>query len=486
MRLSKNGWLLAITILIIAVSLITNKVQAQGTSADQYVAAGQQLLTAHNYTQAAQYYYAAVKIDPSNAAAYQGLGTCYYMGGRKSDALTFYQRALSLQPSNAQLAQFVQGLQAQLNPAMGTPGTMGLASDPLTQGSTLFQQKQYAASIPYFQRAAQQNPNDYRAFYYAGYAYYMTGNGRFAALYFAVANTKQPNASIQAYADRVKASLSPDDQQWVDDQLSKYSSSTGGGSGNSQVAFGFNFLGGSTYIFSNPSQIINGAENAMSVSISGTTPNMVAVIGVEPYLEFGQNFELDLGATYIPVGSLSYLWLSPYQPVQDGNGNTITTAGGTPVYGYNDNFASSMVMAELGLKVKFGDSHVKGYVGLGMNIAPVSTTFTKLPTDDLGNTITGGVEDLSSGTYTTVAFGGYARFGVDFYLSKTMAIGPFVGVQILTATNFQNGSKTLVVNQNNGDVGVANSGALVGVTNTTPLTLDYSNVNLGMEMKFSF
>jgi tetratricopeptide (TPR) repeat protein len=476
MRLSKNGCLLAITILI-SVFSSTVQVQAQGASADQYVASGQQLLNQKNFTQAAQYYYAAIKIDPNNAAAYQGLGTCYYMGGRKQDALTFYQRSLSIQPNNPQLSQFVQSLQSQLSTA-SAPGAMGMtASDPLSQGSALFQQRQYAASIPYFQRAAQQTPNDYRPFYYAGYAYYMTGNTRFAALYFAVANMKQPNASIQAYADRVKSSLSPDDQQWVDDQLSKYSASNGGSySGGSQVAFGFNFLGGSTYIFANPDQVINGVQNAQAsgtqVQLNGTTPNMIAIIGIEPYLEFGKSFELDFGAAYVPVGTLAYQWFD----LSDG-------------FGFNNSFNTSMVLTELGLKIKFGDKDVKGYIGLGGNIAPISTTFSKVPTvmDNSGNiNLAGTPNDPSSGNYSTVGVGGYARFGVDFTLAKNLALGPFLGIQILTATNFQNGSKTLMVNQNNGDVGVANSGSLAGVTNTTPLTLDYSNVNLGMELKFSF
>src|SRR6202789_2729725 len=122
MRLSKNGWLLAITILISAFSS-TVQVQAQGASAYQYVANGQQLLNQKNFTQAAQYYYAAIKLDPNNAAAYQGLGTCYYMGGRKQDALTFYQRSLSIQPNNPQLSQFVQSLQSQLSTA-SAPGAM--------------------------------------------------------------------------------------------------------------------------------------------------------------------------------------------------------------------------------------------------------------------------------------------------------------------------------------------------------------------------
>jgi tetratricopeptide (TPR) repeat protein len=481
MRLSKNGWLFAITILILAVSSVV-EVQAQGTSATQYVAAGQQLLRSNNYTQAAQYFLAAAKLDPNNGAAYQGLGNCYYMAGRKSDALVYYQKALTLQPGNAQLAQFVQSLQAQLNSGAGAPVAMGTSVDPLTQGSNLFQQKQYVAAIPYFQRAAQQNPNDYRPFYYLGYSYYMTNNPRMAALYFAVANLKQPNASIQAYADQVKGRLSPDDQQWVSTQLSQYSNSpamassgTAVANPNNAVQFGFNFSGDGNYIFNNPAQISNGAIQAGNVSIGGTTANILAGIGVEPYLQFGKGFELDFGATYVPIGStLSYTWLDVAGPV----------VPGTPIYGYLDNFDTSMVLASVGFKILLPDNDLEGYIALGGDIGPVSTTFNKQPLDITG-TIPVGVVDPSSGSYSSIAVGGYVKLGMDFFLSKTISLGPFLGFQVLTATNFQKGSNTLLVNQNNGDVGTAGSPAFLGVTGT-PLTLDYSNINFGMDLKLGF
>jgi tetratricopeptide (TPR) repeat protein len=482
MRLSKNGWLFAITILILAASS-TVKVQAQGTSATQYVAAGQQLLTAHNYTQAAQYFLAAAKLDPNNGAAYQGLGNCYYMAGRKSDALVYYQKALTLQPGNTQLAQFTQNLQAQLNSGAGTQSTMGMTVDPMTQGSSLFQQKQYAAAIPYFQRAAQQTPNDYRPFYYLGYSYYMTNNGRMAALYFAVANLKQPNASIQAYADQVKARLSSDDQQWVSTQLSQYTNGPAMASSpsnpNNAVQFGFNFSGDGNYIFNNPVQISNGATQAGYVSIGGTTANILAGIGVEPYLQFGKGFELDFGATYVPIGStLAYTWLDTAGPVG-------ATNGGTPIYGYQDSFDTSMVLASMGFKILFPDNDLEGYLALGGDIGPVSTTFTKLPTDNNGILLANGTEDQSSGNYSSLAVGGYAKLGINFFLSKTISLGPFLGFQVLTATNFQNGSHTLLVNGGNGDVGTAGSPAFANVTGT-PLTLDYSNINFGMDLKLGF
>jgi hypothetical protein len=97
--------------------------------------------------------------------------------------------------------------------------------------------------------------------------------------------------------------------------------------------------------------------------------------------------------------------------------------------------------------------------------------------------LTTGAEDPSSGKYSSLAVGGYVRFGLDFDLSKTMALGPYLGFQVLTATNFQKGSNTLLVNQNNGDVG--NTSTFSGVSGTVPLTIDYSNVDFGMNFKFS-
>ncbi len=464
-----TGLLLGFVVLMSLMMPMTLKAQGTAT-ADQYFAAGQQYFTAKNYAQAAQYYNAAVKMNPNYAQAYQGLGNCYYSLGRKADALPFYQKASALQPNNAQLAQFVQSLQAQVGAGgAAAPGGMGMtAADPLSQGSSLFQQKQYAASIPYFQQAAQSNPNDYRPFYYAGYAYYMTGNAKYAALYFAVANVKQPNASIQAYAQKVKATLPPDDQQWVDDQVAKYTGTAmAGGSGKNDVDFGFHILGGTTYILANPTQIINGVKAAQvtdgGFALTGTTPNMVALAGLEPYIQLGQNFEINLGAEYIPVGTLSY---------------TITdiTNNIGAAYSYDTN----IVAASLGMKVLFGDSKVKGYFGLGVDIAPVSTTLSVVETDGTGTPNGQTFSQNPSGSYSTIAFGGYAKLGVDFYLGKGIAVGPFIGFQLLSATNFQNGGSTLLVDQTNGGVTTtANS-------NTTPLTMDFSNINGGLDLTFSF
>lgn len=473
---------------------------AQGTSDAQYFAAGNQYYSAQNYAQAAQYYYAAVKMNPNDGQAYQGLGNCYYALGRKADALTFYQRASALQPGNAQLAQFVQNLQAQVGAGGAAPGAaMGQAQaapNYLNTGYSLFQQRQYAQAIQYFNAAIQQNSNDYRPYYYAGYSYYNTGNAKYAALYFAIANVKQPNASIKAYADRVKASLSADDQQWVDDQVSKYTGTamaSGGAAASSKgndVSVGFHLMGGMEYIFSDPTQIKQYITAAQSVSLSGDTPNMIALPEFEPYVQLGKNFEINLAIGYFPVGNLSYTTYDYSRMDPYGTPPNYPTNADTWQYTYN----TSIITADLGFKILFGDDKVKGYLGLGGGISPVSMTFTKISYNSTGSTAV--ATDTSTGTYNTVAFNGQAILGVDFSLGKGIAVGPYIGYRYLSASNFQNGGNTLVVDTNSGAVGTAkgNANGFTNMTNqatgapdpTTPLTLDFSGLEGGVNLTFSF
>lgn len=452
---------------------------AQGASDAQYYTAGNQMYQARNYAQAAQYYYAAVKINPNNAMAYQGLGNCYYALGRKSDALAYYQRASALQPGNTQLAQFVQNLQAQVNGGgAAAPGaSMSGGSSYLTGGMTLFQRRQYTQAIQYFNAAIQQAPSDYRPYYYAGYSYYMMGNARNAALYFAIANAKQPNASIKAYADRVKSTLSPDDQQWVDDQTAKYTgvayaSAGGTSSKSSKTTFGFHLLGGMEYIFADPSQIKQYVTAAQSVSLNGVAPNMVALPEFEPFIQLGDSFEINLAVGYFPVGNLSY---TTYDYALSG------PTGSPDVWKYT--FNTTIVTADLGIKLLFGDSSVKGYLGLGGGISPVSVNFTKVQYDSTGTTVL--ATSPSSGSYNTMAINAQAMFGADFILGKGIAFGPYIGYRYLSANNFQNGGNTLVVDTTKGSVGLPGT-TNVSATNTTPLQLDFSGLEFGLNMTFSF
>jgi hypothetical protein len=118
-------------ILILSFFLTSTTALFAQATADQYLAAGNQLYAAKNYPQAIQYYQASVQLNPNSAAAYQGLGNCYYLQGQKDQALDNYQKALNLDPTNASLASFVQALKAQgVTGTQASPAASTAAANP--------------------------------------------------------------------------------------------------------------------------------------------------------------------------------------------------------------------------------------------------------------------------------------------------------------------------------------------------------------------
>jgi len=115
-------------ILLILVFL-TSPLIALAQDATAYLKAGNQLYQSKDYAKAAQYYQAAVQLDPNSATAHQGLGNCRYQLGDKSGALAAYEKALALSPGNSALDSFVRNLRAQV----GTPAPVAepdLAAQP--------------------------------------------------------------------------------------------------------------------------------------------------------------------------------------------------------------------------------------------------------------------------------------------------------------------------------------------------------------------
>jgi tetratricopeptide (TPR) repeat protein len=71
---------------------------------------GNEAMATKDYDNAVQDYQNAANANPNSAAAYQGLGTAYYYLGQKDQAVSAYQKALQLDPSNTRLSNFVAKL----------------------------------------------------------------------------------------------------------------------------------------------------------------------------------------------------------------------------------------------------------------------------------------------------------------------------------------------------------------------------------------
>jgi tetratricopeptide (TPR) repeat protein len=75
------------------------------------------LYNSHDYSQAAQYFQAAIQQDPDNWQAYQGLGLCDYAQGDKAGAKQAFDQSLRIHPNNPQLARFDESLDSTSSPS---------------------------------------------------------------------------------------------------------------------------------------------------------------------------------------------------------------------------------------------------------------------------------------------------------------------------------------------------------------------------------
>jgi tetratricopeptide (TPR) repeat protein len=195
--------------------------QAFAYSSADYYKAGLKLYSVKNYDQAVRYFGAAIQLDPNNTAAIQARGNCHYALGDYSGALADYQKVQAISPSDA-LAQFISKMQAKINSTSSAAPAPNAAPNPnFTQGVSYFQQKLYTQAAACFQQAAQQDPNNYKPYYYLFYSQMMLGDTKDAAVALGICNLKRPNASTEAYYNKLKMRLSPDDAQWVNRQVAE-------------------------------------------------------------------------------------------------------------------------------------------------------------------------------------------------------------------------------------------------------------------------
>ena len=412
----------------------------QAYTSTDYYNAGLQLYKAQNYQQAIQYFSAAIQIDPTDSSALQGRANSYYSLGQYQQALDDYQKVQTLQP-NPQLASMIQALQAKLGtnaataaplPGQATSPEAPLAppspaTDSFAQGVALYQQRQYAQAAPLFQKAAQDNPTDSKAYYYLGVCQMQQGDMKDAAVDLGISNKLNPNPSVAGYVDRLKSRLAPDDQQWVDSQISA------AGSGNPQAAkspttasssktFGIR-LEPSILLFSlgdfntNAQSWSGGAVAAQpsdpSLSYNGIVPTASLDLAFEPVLNLGPDLQVGLPVNLMPVGTAS-------DNLQDNNGVT-----------FMDSYNITGLSIGLDLRYFFMKGDWRPYVCAGGLVAPINIEYSASANQ--------GTTQLysASGNFAGVAAGGQFSAGLDWHLGDTFVVSPFAGFQFAGGNSFQ-------------------------------------------------
>jgi tetratricopeptide (TPR) repeat protein len=392
-------------------------------TSDDYYQAGKKLYVGQNYDQAIKYFAAALQLDPNNAGALQARANCYYISGQYQNALNDYQKVLDSNPSNAQLANFVERVKAKLAGASSaSPAASSFNSNgSYTQGVALFQQKQYAQAIPYFEQAAQQDPRNSKIYYYLGITHLMVGDKRSAALNLALSNQLNPNPSVDAYVKRLRAGLSPDDQQWVDANLSR---STGHapsvGSADDSKKIGVRLEPGIGLValgdFNTDAQTrlaIGQAEQQLgdaSYQFTGAVPAGYPDITLEPTVKVLPFLELGLPLTGMFVGNYTFA-------AKDNSGFSDTGSYSISAFGVGIN-----------ARVFYGDGPVKLFAAAGPVMVPVSLAYTESPDGSQAGSYT------ETANTSSMAFGGQAQLGADLHLGGGLLVSAYVGYRAAPAS----------------------------------------------------
>ncbi len=406
-------------------------------TAVDYYNAGLQLYNAQNYSQAIQYFSAAISLDPNNTSSLQGRANCYYTQGQYSLALADYQKVQSITPSDA-LAQMIQSLQAKVGAGTDTtnlppPNPPGAAAGPSSfdQGVSLYQQKQYPQAIPFFQQAVQENPGDGKSYYYLGLSQVLSGQSKEACVNLTLSDQKLPNPQVKQYADQLKAQLSPEDQTWMDGQLAASASVQSMTVAQAPVSNTRNKSRKRLYRISpfialfNLTDFENSAESYVAaakelqlsdpnIQESGSVPTMGPGISLEvenPLLtDLDWSFQIGL----IDVGTAN---------------DTITNNGS---FTLNDSYNMFLGECVLSARYYLGAGDMQPWVSAGplLDFANISNYTFHL--------VSPGGNDDFKGPFNGFGFGGQAQLGMDFKLSDSFFITAFAGYQLASVGNLNN------------------------------------------------
>jgi tetratricopeptide (TPR) repeat protein len=411
--------------------LLLLAVGVQAQTSDVYYQAGLKLYSGQDYSRALQYFGAAIKLDPQNAAAYQGRGNCYYAKADYADALQDYRQVQQLRPS-PEISQFIDLIQAKMGGASSPDMMMGASSGDyqglFEKGKLDFQSKQYTAAAKDFETALQKNHTGYNLFYYLGLTYKFLGDFKNATLALGLANQIKSTPQLSSYVKSFRLKLSQDDRDWVDEQLS---AAAGGKEINlhtrpvNATDYALRLEGGAAFpnLTDFTAEANNGTTFALSqngsASYNASEPTVAAYLGFEPVVNLAQDIELGFVVAVMPVGTFSE------QYSQGG----ITTSNSYEITAY-----------ELGLNLRWliGEGPVKFFIAAGPLLAPISINYSNVMNDVPIN-----------GNFTSWGFGGQVQLGVDFHVLGNISFGPFVTLQAISANNF---SGDLIDNANNLDI----------------------------------
>ena len=316
------------------------------------------------------------------------------------------------------------------------------AVDSYAQGMTLFQAKDYTGALPWFAKAVQEQPNSAKAYYCLGYCQLMTGDKKDAVLNFYISNDKMSFPSLKTYADKLKATMAPADQNWLDNELLSESApppvpqsalsasvvcsqptlapvkkSVGGFRIDASLLF-FNLNDFNTILAS--MQYYAGVYQASqpSITFSGSVPSTGVAPELDPYLALDDSLELGLSFSYLLVNPVTYNYDSPS-------------------LNYFNHWTYSLDAWDFGMNLRWyplksEDKAVGFYLEPGVGFMPVDLTFEQNYQNAAYSVHT---DDYGAYTGSTV-IAPSIKAGMVVNLNKNVSISFSGGYQYAQASNF--------------------------------------------------
>jgi tetratricopeptide (TPR) repeat protein len=433
--------------------------QAFAYSSADYYKAGLKLYSVKNYDQAVRYFGAAIQLDPNNTAALQARGNCHYALGDYPGALADYQKVQALSPSDA-LAQFISKIQDKINSTSSAAPAFSAAPNPnFTQGVSYFQQKLYAQAAACFQQAAQQDPNNYKPYYYLFYSQMMLGDTKDAAVALGICNLKRPNASTEAYYNKLQARLSPDDAQWVSNQVAEAQNGKAYQSAPQYADAGtigirleptlqtFNITALNTLETADQSTVT--AFDDPDLGFNASVPTGGFEITIEPTYRIASNIEIGLPISYDSIGTYT---------------DSVTAVGTSASEGTTFSFTDISIGLDARYFIMTGE--IQPWVGAGVAFHMVSLSSPS----SAGSTVTGSNSASISG------IGEQVQLGIDWHLDKMFALSLYGGYQLA------NMGSTWSSNGQTGNL----FGDLTGDTSSSDDAFDLSGPFAGLQISAFF
>ena len=391
--------------------------RAYGSAATEYDNAGLQLYNSHVYDQAQEYYELALQSNPQDAAALMGSGNCHYALGQYAEALAAYRKLQTLQPGNTQLASFVQALQARMGAAPAATPTL------LQQGVAIYNQKQFAASIPYFQQDIQTNPKDADAYQYLGLAQVQSGHLKEGAVALDQYNYLHPDPPVAYYAYQLRGRLMPADQLWIDAQLSASGMTPGAPVSGTTIdkPFGgylepaFDLVNLSDFEI-NAKTWQNAAQQEQfsdpTFSFTGSVPEGGLRVGLEPVLKLTKNLQIGIPFSFFPVGVSS---------------DSVSNQSGS--FSHVESSLISALSIGFSLKYLIFTGGFEPFILVAPFMEPIEIDYSST------DTVSGNTTKVS-GSYSGTSVGALFKAGADLHLDDTFVLTPFFAYNFASPTQF--------------------------------------------------